>query len=393
MNNSDALASRVATPELAPILALPARLPPWHRRHSLWLLALLAAGLLVAVGTAIDLHVRAPRPAPPLLMVAPVTSGRVIGTVRAAGVVEPVQTAVVSQPVAARLVQVVVKPGERVARGQILARFDPLGLQAEFARAEARVVAAEAAAFEAEVKVGRLDRQMGRGSNTDDDVDAENVLRARAASAAAEVNAREAAYRLASRRLAAHVVRAPADGVVLARLVEEGQMVGEGAILFRVSADPTPLQIAASVAEVDSAAVQVGQTVRFSVPALPGRALTGRVTRVAPLAGPETDRRLPVMVSIDPTSEQLRPGMTAGLLIQTASDGPVVRVPTAALLFAPVGTDPRTEQPAVWLTRAGSDRLERLPVAVGLTDGGFAEVRSPRLREGHAVAVGYAAIR
>jgi HlyD family secretion protein len=379
--------------KLAPVVPLPTPARTWHRHRGVWLIAILAAGLLIAVGTAIDLARRAGQPRPPALMVAPVTRGLVTGAVRARGVLEPIETVVVSQPVAGRLMQVVVKPGERVARGQVLARFDPLGLQAEFARAEAQVVAAEVASLEAEVKLARLDRDHQRRFGAEDEADAYQVLMARAASALAEVNARQAAYRLATRRLAARVVRSPSEGVVLSRQVEEGQMVPEGTVLFRLSADPTPLQISASVPEADMAAIKLGQPVHFSVPAFPGRTLTGRVGRIAPLAGPEGDRRLPLEVQIDPAAEGLRPGMTTNLSIQTASDRPVVRVPTAAVLFAPLGMSSGSEQPAVWLSTPGSDRLERVAVTVGLTDGAFAEIRSPQLREGDAVAVGYATIK
>jgi HlyD family secretion protein len=383
--------------ELAPVLPLPSRARPWHSRRMVWLLAVLTAGLIVAVGTAIDLSRRASRPPPPLLLVAPVTRGLVTASLPASGVLEPIQTAVISQPVAGRLVQVSVKPGERVSRGQILARFDPLGLQAEFVRAEARVVAAEVANLEAEVKLVRLDRRIERGAETpqqaDDQADLEQVLMARAASAAAELAAREAAYRLASRRLAARVVRAPADGVLLTREVAEGQMVPEGGTLFRLTPDPTRLQITTSVPEAKLAQVKVGQEVRFSVPAFPGIVLTGRVAEVGPLTGPESDRRLPLSIRIDSPTENLRPGMTARLDIETRSERSVVRVPTAAILFAPPGTPSGFEQPAVWLTTAGSTRLERVPVALALTDGTFAEIRSPRVREGDAVAVGYATVK
>ena len=121
--------------------------------------------------------------------------------------------------------------------------------------------------------------------------------------------------------------------------------------------------------------------------------MIGRVAELAPLTGPENDRRLPLSIRIESPTEDLRPGMTARLNIQTTSDRSVVRVPAAAVLFAPPGTPSGFEQPAVWLTTAGSTRLERIPVALALTDGSFAEIRSPRVREGDAVAVGYATVK
>jgi HlyD family secretion protein len=382
---------------LAPVIALPAPARPWHQRRTTWLLAVLVAALVVAVGTAIDLSQRASQPKPPLLLVAPVTRGLVTASLSARGVLEPTQTAVISQPVAGRLIQVTVKPGERVSRGQILARFDPLVLQAEFVRAEAQVVAAEVANLEAEIKLIRLDRRLERGAETpeqaEDQADVEQVMMARAARAAADLAAGEAAYRLAGRRLAARVVRAPLDGVVLTREVAVGQMVAEGGTLFRMTPDPTRLQLNTSIPEANLPHVKVGQEVQFSVPAFPGLTLLGRVAEMAPLTGPENDRRLPVVVRIDSPTEDLRPGMTARLTIQTTSDRSVVRIPTAAVFFAPPGAPFGFEQPAVWLTSAGSNRLERVPVAIALTDGSFAEIRTTRVREGDAVAVGYATVK
>src|SRR4029453_6989227 len=105
--------------KLAPIVPLPAPARSGRGHHTTWLIAILAACLLIAVGTAIDLSRRAPQPKPPALMVAPVTRGLVVGPIRARGMLEPIRTAVISQPVAGRLMQVMVKPGERAARGQI----------------------------------------------------------------------------------------------------------------------------------------------------------------------------------------------------------------------------------------------------------------------------------
>jgi HlyD family secretion protein len=385
--------------QLAPIAALPVRTHPWHRRRAVWVIALLAAALVVAVGTAIDLSRRAAQPSPPLVMVAPVTRGLVTASALTSGVLEPIQATVITQPVAGRLIQVKVRAGERVSRGQILARFDSLALQSDLVRAEARVVAAEVAAFEAEMNLTRLDRSLpldGREAleqQEEDMADAEQIMSARAAGAAAEVAAREAAYRLARERLSRRVVRAPSDGFVLSRHVDEGQMVAEGSSLFRLTGDPTALQINASVPEASMAAVKLGQEVRFSVPAFPGRTFNGRVAMLQPLTGPETDRRLPVVVRLESPGGDLRPGMTAKVSIQTTSNPAVVRVPTAALLFAPRGMTASFEQPAVWLTTAGSPRLERMPVTLGVTDGAFAEITAQGVAEGAAVAVGYATVK
>lgn len=371
--------------------------PRFQRRH-VWLVAIAAAALLAVVGIAIDVRRRAPLRAPPLLVIAPVTQGLVVGAVRTTGTVVPAQSTVISQPVPGRLLRVNAQPGQRVVRGQILARFDPLALRAEYARAESQLVSAEVASLEAEIALFRLGRELPEGgeeSLPDQPVDLirADVAAARAARAAAEVTAREAAFRVARQRLAQGVVRAPADGVILARNVEEGQVVEAGAPLFSLAGASTSLRLQASVAEADSAAIAIGQQVKFSVPAYPGRAFSGRVETILPFAGPETARRLPIVVSIAEPRDPLQPGMTAAGKIRTSSDRSAVRVPTAALIFAPRHLAVDREEPAVWVTEPGGTELRQVPVQIGIMDGAFAEVRGEGLREGAGVAVGYAATR
>jgi hypothetical protein len=69
--------TRTAPRQLAPIAALPVRTHPWRRRRAVWVIALLAAALVVAVGTAIDLSRRAAQSSLPLVLIAPVTRGLV----------------------------------------------------------------------------------------------------------------------------------------------------------------------------------------------------------------------------------------------------------------------------------------------------------------------------
>jgi RND family efflux transporter MFP subunit len=376
------------------VIAMPAHHRPWQRHRSTWIIAVLAAALVAAVGTAVDLARRPATPRPPAILLAPVTRGLVTATVQTAGVLQPAEVVTISQSVPGRLIQAPVRVGERVSRGQVLARFDPLALQVELARAEAQVVAAEVAAFELDVALHRLERRplddrMETPGDEEEMQQLSDLGAARAARAQAEVEARDLAYRLARKRLAAQVVRAPVDGVVLSRHVE-GQLVTAGAPLFRLSRDPAALRLEAAVPEEKMAALAPGQEVRFTVPAFPGRAFSGRVTALLPIAGPLDARVQPLVISVAEGVDALRAGMTARVTIHTSSDRSVVRVPSSALLFAPRGTTATMEDPAIWVDGRDGRELRRVPVEIGAMDGSFAEVRGTSLREGDGVAVGYA---
>jgi HlyD family secretion protein len=380
------------------LVALPPPAAPTTRRRHKFIIGFLAAALVAAVGIAIDLTRRASLRPAPLVVVAPVTRGRVVGTVRATGRLAPIEVARVSPSIDGRLTQVLVRPGDEVAKGQVLARFDPLALQAELARAEARAVAAEVASLEAEINVFRRgypsqgNSERAEQPQLDDgaDLGGDEIALARAARAAAEVAATEAAHRLASARLAQGIVRAPAAGVVLERHASEGQSMRAGAPLFLLAVKPATLQIEVAVPEAALGALAVGQEAEFTVPAFPGHRFTGRVQRLLPLPADEATPRQPVVIALTQSDDRLRAGMTANITIRTPSARSVVRVPTAALAFAPRGATRDDEEPALWTVDTTTGRLERRPVEIGTMDGGFAEVRGTGLREGAAVAVGYA---
>jgi membrane fusion protein, heavy metal efflux system len=82
-------------------------------------------------------------------------------------------------------------------------------------------------------------------------------------------------------------VAAPVDGVVLARMVNPGQVVGKAQELFTVG-DLSTVWIMASLNERDLAAVRVGTQTRISTSAYPGQIWLGRVAYIDPQVDPNT---------------------------------------------------------------------------------------------------------
>jgi HlyD family secretion protein len=371
----------VTSAELPPSLPR----PPHHHRLRPWLLGLLAGAAVAAVGTWLDYGLKARLPPAPTVMVAPLDNLPVAALVRARGTLAPLETRLVSQPIAGIIAEVRARPGDVVKAGQVLARFDSLALKAEMTRAEARLVAGEAAAFEAQVKLAQLGGGDSQAAEGDDDQGNDvEVARARLATATAEVNAREASYRLAARQVGQGTVRAPFDGVVLARRIEPGQVATGGAALFEVATRFDRLVVRTDIAESELARVLVGLPARFTVPAYPGRSFRATVSSLdSPRGG-----RLPVALEVDNGDGELAVGMTASVEIATAASSGMLRAPTAALAFVPRGMAAGGDERAVWIEHDGA--LRRVPVEVGAAEGGFVELRAPELRPGTSVALGYA---
>jgi RND family efflux transporter MFP subunit len=359
----------------------PAQPPRHHGRP--WLVGVLAALAVVALGTAIDYWLHARLVPPPLVFLAPVTRGPVAARLSLTGILEPTETRAVTQPMAGRATEVAVRAGDAVVVGQVVARFDPIAQRAEVARAESRLVAAEADAFRAELVLAR----MAQRADEDQDADAAAVAQARLATANAEIEARTAAYRAAAQGLRDRMIRAPLAGVILERRVEPGQTVGAGETLLVIGANPRRLRLVAEAPEAALAQVSAGQSARFTVPALPGRVFAARLTQGGPLRGPRGARHFPVLLDVANDDGTLAVGMSAAVEIDTGRAGPVYRVPVAALSFSPAGQ--QAGEVAIWVGDARGNGLVRTRVELGASDTTFVEIRGAGIREGDMVAVGF----
>jgi RND family efflux transporter MFP subunit len=251
------------------------------------------------------------RSLPPTVAIAMATTGPAIEAVYATGSVEPVHWAKVGPAIRARLVEVLVEEGERVTAGQPMARLD-----AHEARARVDETAARAE-FAAE-HLQRTATLVARSI----------VARAELDRAESEARAARAAAEAARRRLDDYVVRAPADGVVLRRDGEVGEIVDTPAALFWVG-EPRPLRVSAEVDEEDIARVAVGQRALLRADAFPGRALPATVAQITP-KGDTTRKSYRVRLAL-PDDTPLRVGMTIEANIILREDPEAVLVPPCAV--------------------------------------------------------------
>ena len=111
------------------------------------------------------------------------------------------------------------------------------------------------------------------------------------------------------------VIRAPIDGVVVARNVDVGQTVAaslQAPTLFVIANDLTHMQVNASIDEADIGRVHTGQDVTFHVDAYPNETFTGRVEQVR--LQPITVQNVVTyntLIAVDNPGGRLMPGMAA----------------------------------------------------------------------------------
>jgi HlyD family secretion protein len=333
-----------------------------------------------------------------------VDRGAIAAVVLATGTVNPVTTVQVGTYVSGPITEILADFNSPVARGQRVAKIDPAPFEVKVRRAEANLANARAqlAKARADLEFKRLNfdrieelRRRELVAQTDLDTALSERDQARAQVGVAEAAVQQAEAELAEARinLGYTDIVSPVDGVVVSRSVDVGQTVAasfQTPTLFEIAQDLTKMQVSASVSESDIGAVREGQAAVFTVDAFPEREFSGRVVQVrnAPVVVLNVVT-YDVIIEVDNSALELRPGMTATVSITTAQRDDVLRLPIRALRFHPTGkaaapADGRTPGAGVWRLLPDGG-MERIDIELGLRDDLHVELRGDALEEGDAV--------
>ena len=209
--------------------------------------------------------------------------------------------------------RVLVEAGDWVRAGQVLAVIDR-SVQAQEARQlSASIDVARADAALAQQELDRAEALVGRGFISKADLQRRVATRD---AAVARVRVAQAQLAQARARIGRLDIRAPAAGLVLARSIEPGQVVGSGtSSLFRI-AQNGEMELQAQLSQEDLARVRVGIPATVT-PVGSQRSFTGTIWQVAPLIDPQT-RLGAARVSV-PYAPDLRPGGFASVSIVAGS--------------------------------------------------------------------------
>ncbi|MEA3277452.1 MAG: efflux RND transporter periplasmic adaptor subunit [Pseudomonadota bacterium] len=259
------------------------------------------------------------------------------------------------------------------------AKTELAATQALLQAAQGRLLAqdAEIAATRAEVAMARASLDLGQ----------------------ATIRQREAALEEARVTLRRTEIRAPLDGVVIGRDVEQGQTVAaslQAPTLFTLAQDLARMQIETHVDEADIGRLRVGQNAFFTVDAYPGRRFAGRVTAIR--KAPKLLHNVvtySVLVDADNPDLALFPGMTAVMRVVVKEVRDVVRIPNAALRFVPSASPAAAEggsdgEGRVRVWRPGPDgRPHPVWVLTGVSDEQYTVMLEGELGAGDRLIVGY----
>ena len=249
-----------------------------------------------------------------------------VDVVRFTGTTQPIDQTIVKSRVAGRLADVMVREGDRVTAGQVIARFETIELQAKVNERQSALEAARADA-----------RWTARDRNDKETLANRNIVsqsaadqaRATAENRASMVAVAEAQLEVARKNLADAEVRAPFDGVVGERIANQGESLPiDGRIVALL--DTSRVEILAQMPAADVVRMKVGQVATVTLEGFGDRTFDGKITRISPTTQAGS-RSIPVYVEVTDRHDALRGGLFASGSVMVQEKSHALAVPAPAM--------------------------------------------------------------
>lgn len=223
-----------------------------------------------------------------------------------------------------RVTEVAVDIGQKVRKGQVLARIASDTVASELAEARASVAELEAALLEARSNATRADELREKGFYS---AQLHTQHQTAAHTASARLAASRARLQAAELKMGKTSVLAPDDGVISARSVVVGSLTQTGQELFRLIRGGR-IEWRAEVASADLVRVSAGMTATLIGPG--GERVEGKVRSLAPSVDPNTRNGL-VYVDL-PGGSSVKAGMFARGEFELGQH-PVLTLPQSAVVL------------------------------------------------------------
>ncbi|HYO67892.1 MAG TPA: efflux RND transporter periplasmic adaptor subunit, partial [Archangium sp.] len=251
------------------------------------------------------------------------------------------------------VMEMVVEQGQKVKKGQLLARIEDTSSQDQLLAARTAVRVARNGLQVARSEEARNRKLASAGVITRRDLERAQLARHQAQAQLSEAQARLA---LARQQQGRTRIRAPFAGVVSERHASAGDIVQPGAALYTVI-DPTSLRLEASVPAAQLSVLEPGVGVDFNVAGYGDRSFEGRIEQINPAVDPGTGQ-VRIYVTLPNTEQALLTGLSAeGRVAALRREVPAV--PVSAV-------DVRADPPTALRVKDG--RVERVQVKLGMTD-------------------------
>ncbi|MDR2523871.1 MAG: efflux RND transporter periplasmic adaptor subunit [Synergistaceae bacterium] len=300
-----------------------------------------------------------------------VTRGAITSSISATGKVNAMEMVEVGTQVSGTIKEMHADFNSPVTKGQLLAVLDPDVLTSRVEESKASLAVAQAGAAKARAEVDNAQRAAKRSRELWErkliarrELDTAETQLTVARASLTEANSRviqaKESLRQAETNLGYTKIFSPIDGVVISRQVDVGQTVAaslQAPTLFSIAKDLTQMQVEANIDEADIGRIKEGQKAVCKFDSWPEDAFEAVVFQKR--LNPETISNVVtyvVILKVNNEENKLMPGMTANVSVVTERRDDVLKVPAAALRFAP---------PAEAVAALGEVRTERAEVVQG----------------------------
>ncbi len=272
--------------------------------------------------------------------------------VSATGKIQPETKVKINAEVSGEIIELAVREGQRVRKGQLLVRIKPDAYQAQFERAQANVAMADANLSKAEAEFKRISGLYEKKLVAESDMD---ISRASYKAAKATFDQAQASLKESRETLAKTTIYSPMDGVVSQLISEIGERVSGSTFMqgteIMTIADLSRMEARVDVGENDVVMVSKGDTARIEVDSYKDRKFVGIVTQIANTAkstglGTQdavTNFEVRILINT-PEGVQFRPGMSMSADIETETKQNVLSTPIQCVTVRAPKKD-KTEEP------------------------------------------------
>jgi len=238
------------------------------------------------------------------------------GVIKASGTIEATEVDV-SSKVAGTVLMFAVGEGDKVSKGDLIAKLDIPELRAQLKRAHAAVTAAESRFKTAEDNFKRAEELFAKAiiskQKYDDATSAYEV-------ASAALTEAKAAKEVVSTQVRNATITVPIAGTIVLKTIEIGELVNAGMPIVTI-ADLSKVTVKIYLLEKEVGKVKIGTPVLVSVDSYPKEKFKGKVTYISPQAEftpkhiqtkeERVTQVFAVKVEIPNPEEKLKPGLPA----------------------------------------------------------------------------------
>jgi len=340
--------------------------PPKKRsRKKLWITLGIIAAVVVVLVALIGSAIQKKKNAPTMVTTEKATRRNITQVVTATGKIQPEVEVKIAPEVSGEIIELPVKEGQSVHRGELLLRIRPDSYRAQVESQQAALSGAKAASVQHEAELAKAEQDWRRVQHLweehlvseSDRKAAETqyeIAKASLQTSRFDIQRAAGSLKTINDALSKTTIVAPADGTIStlpARLGERvvGTSQFAGTEVMRI-ADLSSMEAQVNVNENDVVNVKVGDTAKINVDAYPDRKITGVVREIASTATTnnagtqEEVTNFLVKIRVTDKNVALRPGMSATADIETATVNNVVAVPIQSVTVRSTDSDKSPEE-------------------------------------------------